>query len=462
VKKIVIAGTTSGVGKTTVTTGLIGALCKRGLKVQPFKAGPDYIDPSYHTQVSGTPSRNLDTWLLSPNTIIELFNRAVYGKDIAVIEGVMGLYDGHSSTGEEGSTAELAKLLGAPVLLVLDSRKGARSMAAMVTGYRTFDKSLNLAGVILNGIGSEGHLKTCREAIEHYTGIKVLGYLPRHDGLSLPERHLGLIPTAEGPASNEFLEALTGQCETTLDIAEILRTAEQTPPLKAKNSVFPAAPVASVSRIAVANDKAFSFYYQDSLDILEAWGAEIVPFSPLQDRVLPDNISGLYIGGGFPELYAEELAANDSIKHEIKNAAQQGMPVYAECGGLMYLGENVKDFQGKNHRMSGVLPIRSRIDDHRLSLGYRTVQSLNDGPLLNKGETVRGHEFHWSVLEDHVDSSPAYRVVDKGNIPEGFHTNSILASYVHLHLGSLPSMAIRFIENCRRFQVNRKRNGHQK
>ena len=457
-KKIVIAGTTSGVGKTTVTTGLIGALCKRGLKVQPFKAGPDYIDPSYHTQISGTPSRNLDTWLLSPDTIIELFNRAVQGKDIAVIEGVMGLYDGHSSTGEEGSTAELAKLLQAPVVLVLDSRKGARSMAAMVTGYNTFDKSLNLAGVILNGIGSEEHLKICQEAIEHYTDIKVLGHLPRRDGLSLPERHLGLIPTVEGPASNEFLEALTVQCEASLDIPEILRIAEQTAPLKTQGSVFPAAPVSPVSRIAVAKDKAFSFYYQDSLDILEAWGAEIVPFSPLQDRVLPDNISGLYIGGGFPELYAEELAANDSIKQAMNNAAGQGMPVYAECGGLMYLGENIKDFQGKNHRMSGILPLRSRIDNHRLSLGYRTVQSLNDGPLLNKGEIVRGHEFHWSVLEDRVDSSYAYRIIDKGNIFEGVQRNNILASYVHLHMGSLPSMATRFIETCRRFQEMQKGN----
>ena len=457
-KKIVIAGTTSGVGKTTVTTGLIGALCKRGLKVQPFKAGPDYIDPSYHTQISGTPSRNLDTWLLSPDTIIELFNRAVQGKDIAVIEGVMGLYDGHSSTGEEGSTAELAKLLQAPVVLVLDSRKGARSMAAMVTGYNTFDKSLNLAGVILNGIGSEEHLKICQEAIEHYTDIKVLGHLPRRDGLSLPERHLGLIPTVEGPASNEFLEALTVQCEASLDIPEILRIAEQTAPLKAEGSVFPVAPVSPVSRIAVAKDKAFSFYYQDSLDILEAWGAEIVPFSPLQDRVLPDNISGLYIGGGFPELYAEELAANDSIKQAMNNAAGQGMPVYAECGGLMYLGENIKDFQGKNHRMSGILPLRSRIDNHRLSLGYRTVQSLNDGPLLNKGEIVRGHEFHWSVLEDRVDSSYAYRIIDKGNIFEGVQRNNILASYVHLHMGSLPSMATRFIETCRRFQEMQKGN----
>ena len=209
-RAIVIAGTTSGVGKTTVATGLMGALRQRGLKVQPFKTGPDYIDPSYHTWVTGEASRNLDTWLLSHDAVLELFSRAMAGKDIAVIEGVMGLYDGHSSLNEEGSTAELAKLLGAPVLLVVDSRKGARSLAAMVSGYQAFDPALNLGGVILNGIGSDEHLRFCREAIEHYTGVAVLGYLPRRDNLSLPERHLGLIPTVEGPAGEEFLEASGG------------------------------------------------------------------------------------------------------------------------------------------------------------------------------------------------------------------------------------------------------------
>jgi cobyrinic acid a,c-diamide synthase len=457
VKRIIIAGTTSGVGKTTVTTGLIGALCKRGMKVQPFKAGPDYIDPTYHTQVSGEPSRNLDTWLLSGDTIIELFNRASQGKAIAVIEGVMGLYDGHSPIDDDGSTAELAKLLGAPVLLVLDSRKGARSLAAMVTGYQTFDRSLNLAGVILNGIRSEGHLNVCREAIEHFTGIKVLGYLPRRDDLSLPERHLGLIPTIESAVNSEFLEKLTAQCEATFNIEEIMHTAEQTTPLKSGHSVFPAEHVPAQVRIAVAEDKAFSFYYQDSLDILAAWGAEIVPFSPLRDKELPRNTSGLYIGGGFPELYASELAANEPLKHEINKVAGQGIPVYAECGGLMYLGENVRDFDGKNHNMVGAIPVQSGIDSPHLSLGYRTVLSLGNGPLLGRGDIVRGHEFHWSVLENNSGTPNAYRILDNGNRIEGFHLHNIVASYIHLHMGSLPSMAKRFIDNCHRYQENKGR-----
>ncbi len=453
-KRIVIAGTTSGVGKTTITTGLIGALCKRGLKVQPFKAGPDYIDPTYHTQVSGEQSRNLDTWLLSGNTIIELFNRASTGKDIAVIEGVMGLYDGHSPIGDEGSTAELAKLLNAPVLLILDSRKGARSLAAMVTGYQTFDRAINLSGVILNGIGSEGHLNICREAIEHFTGIKVVGYLPRREELSLPERHLGLIPTVESAVNSDFFEKLAAQCETTFDIDSIIHIAGQTTPLTSSQSVFPAVPVMPRTRIAVAKDKAFSFYYQDSLDILEAWGAELVPFSPINDKALPANISGLYIGGGFPELYAAELAANQSLKREIRAIALTGMPVYAECGGLMYLGENIRDFEGENHRMVGAIPVHSSIDNHRLSLGYRTVKSLFNGPLLDKGEIVRGHEFHWSVLNSGASDLNAYSVIDQGNRIEGFYRNNLVASYIHLHMGSLPSMAEHFIDNCCRFHEN--------
>lgn len=458
-KRIVIAGTTSGVGKTTITTGLIGALCKRGLKVQPFKAGPDYIDPTYHTQVSGEPSRNLDTWLLPENTIIELFNRASKGKDIAVIEGVMGLYDGHSPIGDEGSTAELAKLLGAPVLLVLDSRKGARSLAAMVTGYQTFDHSLHLAGVILNGIGSEGHLNICKEAIEHFTGIKVVGYLPRREDLSLPERHLGLIPTVESAANNEFLQKLIAQCEATFDIDAIFQISGQTTSLPSRQSVFPAVPLPARTRIAVAKDKAFSFYYQDSLDILEAWGAELIPFSPLIDEALPTAISGLYIGGGFPELYAAELASNEPLKHEIKAVASKGMPVYAECGGLMYLGENVTDFEGKKHPMVSAIPVCSGIDNHRLSLGYRTVQSLVNGPLLGKGEIVRGHEFHWSILENGTAAPNAYTIIDQGNRIEGFYLNNLVASYIHLHIGSLPSMAEHFIDYCCRFQE--KQNGHR-
>jgi cobyrinic acid a,c-diamide synthase len=451
-KAIVIAGTVSGVGKTTVATGLMGALCQKGLKVQPFKTGPDYIDPSYHSWVTGEPSRNLDSWLLSRDAVLELFSRAMVAKDIAVIEGVMGLYDGHSSISDEGSTAELAKLLGAPVILVVDSRKGARSLAAMVAGYKAFDPALNLGGVILNGIGSDDHLRFCREAIEHYTKVAVLGYLPRRDELSLPERHLGLVPTVEGPASREFLKNLVEQCQATLNIAEILRLSEQAAVPKVKPSLFPEKPKPVVVRIAVAQDKAFSFYYQDSLDLLGAWGAEIIPFSPLQDRELPQNISGLYIGGGFPELYAAGLAENKPVKDAIKTAAAGGMPLYAECGGLMYLGESIKDLEGRKYTMAGAIPVASQIDSPRLSLGYRTVQALGDGPMLRRGETVRGHEFHWSVLEKNADRPNAYSIIDKGKRREGFHKGNLLASYIHLHLGSLPSMVGRFVENCQKFR----------
>jgi len=450
-RAIVIAGTTSGVGKTTVATGLMGALRHKGFKVQPFKTGPDYIDPSYHSWATGEASRNLDTWLLSRDVVLELFSRAMVGKDIAVIEGVMGLYDGHSSVNEEGSTAELAKLLGAPVILVVDSRKGARSLAAMVSGYKAFDPALNLGGVILNGIGSDDHLRFCREAIEHYTEVAVLGYLPRRDNLSLPERHLGLIPTVEEPASKEFLRFLVAQCEATLDIPQILRLSEEAKVPEAKPTLFPPKSKPALARIAVARDKAFSFYYQDSLELLAAWGAELVNFSPLQDLELPRGISGLYIGGGFPELYAAELAENKSIRQEIKLAAGRGMPVYAECGGLMYLGRSIRDLEGNEYPMAGAIPLSSQIDSPRLSLGYRTVQALGDGPLLRRGETVRGHEFHWSVLEKDANASKAYCIIDKGKRHEGFHSMNLLASYIHLHMGSLPSMASRFIDNCQQF-----------
>jgi len=451
---IVIAGTTSGVGKTTVAIGLMGALLRQKLWVQPFKAGPDYIDPSYHTWVTGESSRNLDTWLLSRSAVLELFTRAMAGKDIAVIEGVMGLYDGRSSLNDDGSTAELAKLLGAPVLLVVDSRKGARSLAAMVAGYQAFDPSLRLGGVILNGIGSDEHHRLCREAIEHYTGIGVLGYLPRRDSLSLPERHLGLIPTVEGSASQEFLRHLVAQCEATLDIPQILRLSKQGVVPEADPVLFPPVRRPPVVKIAVAKDKAFSFYYQDSLDLLEAWGAELVPFSPLQDTDLPEGISGLYIGGGFPELYAADLAGNESVRQAIKAAAGRGMPIYAECGGLMYLGRSIRDLQGNKYSMVGAIPVSSWIDNPQLSLGYRTVQALRDGPILRQGEMVRGHEFHWSVLENSANAANAYRILEKGGLQEGFHKEKLLASYIHLHLGSLPSMALRFVENCQRFWDN--------
>jgi cobyrinic acid a,c-diamide synthase len=454
VRAIVIAGTTSGVGKTTIATGLMGALLHHGFKVQPFKVGPDYIDPSYHTLMTGEPSRNLDSWLLPYNAISELFNRAMVNKDIAVIEGVMGLYDGRSSLSEEASTAELAKILQAPVLLIVDSRKGARSLAAMVAGYKAFDPSLHIGGVILNGIGSPFHLELCRDAIEHYTGISVLGYIPRRDNLSLPERHLGLVPTAEETISREFLELLTAQCEATLDVMQILRLSEQATPPKVEPSLFPGKQIPALAKIAVAKDRAFNFYYQDGLDLLQAWGAELATFSPLQDVDLPEDTCGVYIGGGFPELYATSLSANKSMRLAIKTAASRGMPIYSECGGLMYLGRNMGDFQGNKHPMVGAIPISSRIENSRLNLGYRTIQAINDGPVLQKGEVARGHEFHWSIMDEGAHLANAYRLVGEVDQYEGFQRKNLLASYIHLHLGSLPNMASRFVQNCRRFREN--------
>ena len=293
---IVIAGVRSGVGKTTIATGIMGALTRRGLSVQPFKAGPDYIDPSYHKLACGVPSRNLDTWLLPHSTVLELFQRASGRGDISVIEGVMGVFDGHSSLSEEGSTAELAKLLGAPVILVADAAKVARSVAAEILGYQRFDPGLNIAGVILNGVGGPRHLDFCKPQIEATTGLPVLGYLPRREDLVQPERHMGLIPTVEGTVARKWYDTLIAQIEETIDLDLLMAVANSAAGTNAVAEAYPESPQPKRAVIAVAQDKAFSFYYQDSLDLLEAWGAELAPFSPLEDERLPEGIGGIYLG----------------------------------------------------------------------------------------------------------------------------------------------------------------------
>ncbi|MSQ13458.1 MAG: cobyrinate a,c-diamide synthase [Dehalococcoidia bacterium] len=454
---IVIAGVSSGVGKTTVVTGLLGALRNRGLRVQPFKAGPDYIDPTYHTQAAGTLSRNLDTWLLPPEAVRELFHRAMSGKDVAVVEGVMGLYDGRSGLTEEGSTAQLAKLLGLPVVLVVDAAKAARSVAATVMGFQRFDPSVRFAGVVLNGIGSPGHLRLCQEAIEQTTGLPVLGHLPTLPELKLPERHLGLVPTVEGPASQEFFTRLAGQAARTLDLDRILAEAQPIAGPATPPRLFPPEPVPPQARLAIAMDKAFSFYYQDSLDLLQAWGAELVPFSPLQDAALPRDVAGVYIGGGFPEMFCAELSENAAMHRSLREAAARGMPIYAECGGLMYLGRAIVDFQGREHGMVGLVPAVSRMKGTRLTIGYRTVTARTDGPLLRSGEAVRGHEFHWSSLDAEPGDDGTYTIEEQPGRNEGFRCGSVWASYVHLHLGSAPWLAPRFVETCRRYQQTERR-----
>ena len=456
---VVIAGVRSGVGKTTIATGIMGALTRRGYAVQPFKAGPDYIDPSYHQVACGVPSRNLDTWLLPHPTVLELYGKASAKRQISVVEGVMGLFDGHSSLDEEGSTAQLAKLIGAPVILVADASAVARSVAAEVLGYQQFDPALNVAGVILNGVASDRHLEFCQPQIEATTGLPVLGYLPRRPEFEQPERHLGLIPTVEGTVARQWYDALIAQIEETIDVGRIAELAGMAaPPAPSSHAepvegrppqVYPSEPQPKQAAIAVAQDKAFNFYYQDSLDLLEAWGAEIVPFSPLEDASLPEGAGGVYLGGGFPELFAAELSANRPMLESIRQAAQRGIPIYGECGGLMYLGRSLTGFDEVAYPMAGLIPAVSAMSQSRLSLGYREVEARADGPLLSAGQQVRGHEFHWSTLEQPPqDGESVYRVVNQGGRPDGFRAGSVWATYVHVHLGSAPGLAHRFVETC--------------
>jgi cobyrinic acid a,c-diamide synthase len=449
VKGIVVAGVASGVGKTTVAVGIMAALARRGLRVQPFKVGPDYIDPTYHRAACGVPSRNLDSWMLPHHHLRELFARAVAGGDVAVVEGVMGLFDGASPDSDEGSTAQVAKLLGLPVLLVADARKVARSVAATVLGFQRFDPQVRMVGVLLNGIASPRHLDYCRRPIEQAVGLPVVGYLPRRDDLQLPERHLGLVPEVEGPVARDFFDRLAAQVEASVDLDLLLRLAEAPDPAPPPPLLFPPQPLPTGAAVAVARDRAFSFYYQDALDLLSAWGAEVVPVSPLEDASLPPGVGALYLGGGFPELYARELAENAPFLQSVREAARRGLPIYAECGGLMYLARELVDAQGKAHPLAGLLPLRTSMEGARLQLGYRRVRALADGPVLAAGQEARGHEFHYSRLEVLEEAPAAYEVLDQPGRLEGFRVGSVWASYVHLHFAASPHMAPRLVAACR-------------
>ncbi len=454
VRSLVVAGTHSGVGKTTVATGIMAALARRGYRVQPFKVGPDYVDPSYHTGACGRPSRNLDSWLLDEGVIGELFHRATRGCDFAIVEGVMGLYDGFGGEDEAGSTAHVAKLLGLPVVLVVDASAAARSVGASVLGFKAFDPELNLAGVVLNGIAGDQHLEFVQPSLSR-AAVPLLGYLPRREDLALPERHLGLIPTLEGQVPEEFYDRLAQQVERTVAVDRVLAIASPAgPPAGDAPLVFPESPTPPKTAIAVATDKAFSFYYADSLDLLEAWGAELVRFSPLEDRDLPRGVGGLYIGGGFPELYAAELSVNHTMREAVRHAAESGLPMYAECGGLMYLAQTLEDLEGHTYPMAGVTPGRSFLKGTHLTLGYRTVRAVADSPLMDASETVRGHEFHLSALRDEPrGATPAYQVLDQSGRKEGFRVRNVLSSYIHLHFASRRGLAERFVDSCARCQA---------
>lgn len=443
--RLVIAGVASGTGKTMVVAALCAAWRRRGLTVQPFKAGPDYIDPGYHTQAAGRTCRNLDSFLLEAPMLRALFARAARRADVAMVEGVMGLYDGRDGMTETGSTAEVAKLIDAPVIVVLDVRAQSRTAAAVALGCVRFDPALRIAGFILNRVGSDAHARWVTEAVETATGLPVLGAIPRDPALTLPERHLGLVPTAEHALSGTYLERLADVAERCLALDRLRGIAEGTSPL-ADDDRSREQPRAPQARIAIARDAAFSFYYEDSLELLERAGAELVPFSPLADSGLPAGVSGIYIGGGFPELYARELSANAPMRSSISDAAARGTAIVAECGGLMYLARALTDLAGDRHEMVGVVPLETAMRAPRLTLGYRTVTARRSNPLLERGQTVRAHEFHYSEQTTPVPTDAvAFDVAERPGAGHGYATDRILASYLHLHLGSRPAMAERFV-----------------
>jgi cobyrinic acid a,c-diamide synthase len=437
-----IAAPSSGSGKTSLTLGLMAAFKRRGVTIAPFKIGPDYIDPGHHAAVCGRPSHNLDSWFCDRSRIIDTFAQGSTAADLAIAEGVMGLFDGVSGDSEEGSSAQIAKWLGLPILLVVDARAQARSFAALVKGFAEFDPELQIAGVIANRVGSERHGQMLQEAIASTPGLPpLLGSLPRCEEIVLPERHLGLV-TADD-LSGDYSSNLADWVEQHLDLNVLQQLA--TSKVKAKAPVTEPQAVKKL-RIGIARDRAFCFYYPENLRLLEQAGAELVPFSPLSDTRLPENLAGLFLGGGYPELHAGQLMENEELRQQIAELAAAGLPIYAECGGFMYLCAAIDGQQ-----MCGTFPARAKMLPRRRALGYRQVELLADGLLGPAGTRVRGHEFHYSDVEMPEEIERCYQLSRRdGERPgtEGYRVNNVLGSYVHLHFGSNPQVAENIVNFC--------------
>ncbi len=431
---IIIAGTHSGCGKTTVTLGLLAALKKKGLEVQPFKAGPDFIDAGLHRLITGRPSRNLDLWMCGKQAVIECFKMYAGHADIAVIEGVMGLYDG------EFSTAMLASTLGAPAILVVDAYGMAESAGAVVRGFA----SELIAGVIFNKVASDSHFKRLKDSVQN---VPVLGYLPRDLDFEIPHRHLGLVVAEEAPIASAGIGKLADAVIEHIDIDAIIRASG----LKTERGEErgPRHYQTSGLKIAVAYDMAFCFYYEDNLDLLRQAGAELILFSPLSGQHIPADADAVYIGGGYPELYAEALSGNFTMLASVNAWVQSGKPLYAECGGLMYLSQGIYDFNGNFFKMAGGLPFETQMNKGGLHLGYREIVLEGDCILGKKGESLKGHEFHYSHIVNSAEADRIYSVRDRSGRPlpdDGYRLNRTLASYVHLHFACNSAIAGSFIK----------------
>ncbi|MFF8732097.1 cobyrinate a,c-diamide synthase [Streptomyces sp. NPDC015171] len=447
VPRLVIAAPSSGSGKTTVATGLMAAFAARGLAVSPHKVGPDYIDPGYHALATGRPGRNLDAYLCGPDLIAPLFLHGARGCDLAVVEGVMGLYDGAGGKGELASTAHVAKLLRAPVVLVVDASSQSRSVAALVHGFASWDPEVRVGGVILNKVASDRHEELLREALDS-SGVPVMGVLRRVAGVDTPSRHLGLVPVAERrSAAVDAVAAMAAQVARGCDLEALDALARAAGPVPgdcvpwAPVPALPAAGPAPV--VAVAGGPAFTFSYAEHTELLTAAGAEVVTFDPLRDEQLPEGTAGLVIGGGFPEMYAGDLSANVRLREAVAALAGGGAPVAAECAGLLYL---CRELDGRP--MCGVLDAAARMTE-RLTLGYRDAVAVGDSVLAAAGTRMRGHEFHRTAVEPGAGAAPAWGVRNPVPRVEGFVRQGVHASYLHTHWASEPAVAHRFVERCR-------------
>jgi cobyrinic acid a,c-diamide synthase len=452
---IVIAGERSGVGKTTVTLALLAYLRQHYDRVQSFKVGPDYIDPMFHSAITQRPCRNLDPILTSEAYIKSCYLKHSQDAEYAAIEGVMGLFDGirtetHSSLPFYASTAHIATILNLPTVLVVDCRSLSGSVAAIVHGYKSLEPRLRLAGVVLNKVASPRHLELLEDALAAIA-VPILGVFYRQDEIALPDRHLGLIPSEEITGLQQIFDRLSHMAARGFvwdKLLPLLRVENRIGEIEVQHNNLPH-PTSTI-RIAVARDRAFNFYYPDNFDILRNLGAELVFWSPLRDRHLPEQIQGLYFGGGFPEVFAEELSANASVLGEIKWAIDLGMPTYAECGGLMYLCREIIDFEGKSHQMTGILPTVA-VMGKKLALGYRQARSIQDSYLVDRATVIKGHEFHRSYLQM-PSSNPLWQLTPYSRQAraelEGWQIDRVHASYLHLHFGGNPSIAKKFCDAC--------------
>ncbi|MDP4127959.1 MAG: cobyrinate a,c-diamide synthase [Bacillota bacterium] len=450
IPRIVLAGTHSSVGKTTLATGLMAALKKRGRPIQGYKVGPDYIDPSYHAAATGRASRNLDRWLLGER-LPSVFAQSS-GEIWAVIEGVMGMFDGMSGTQGFGSTADVAKLLRAPIVLIVDASSMSRSVAALVHGFNSFDPQINLQGVILNRVKSSAQEKIHRDALKDLQ-IPVLGVIPKEGSLHLPERHLGLVPVGEGGLLEGFIETLSELITNHVDLEQVETIMLSALDLQ-ESMTTPTKPLVQGEnfRLGLARDEAFLFYYQDALDLAERLNCTIVPFSPLHDKALPPEIDGIFLGGGFPELHLDSLSRNVPFFESLRAFAASGKPIYAECGGYMYLGRSITDFEGREFPLAGLIPMKAEMTRRLQGIGYRRGVFREDNFLGPRGTTVQGHEFHYSRVAYEKEFPVAYELFkgDQSDRMEGYARDNIVASYLHLHFAGHPELLEHWFTACSR------------